>query len=88
MSASSIIDKINQGIDFLEQFAPAAAAFGLPVGPVLAIAGSISDIIGNIAERAEEAGVVLTSQDQAEIKSLTERLAAQNDILRKAIDAS
>ncbi len=88
MSIKSILDKVNDGLDFLEQFVPVATAFGLPVGPALAIAGAIGEVVENIATRAEEAGVVIESDDEAQIAEITARLAAQNDILRKAIDAS
>ena len=88
MSLKSILDSVESGIEFIKQFAPAAAAFGLPVGPALEIASSITRIIENIAERADEAGEVISSQNAARIKEITAALAAQNDELRKLIDAS
>lgn len=88
MSIKSIIDAIEDGIATVEKFKGLAATLGIPLGPILEIAKSVTEVASNIADRAAEAGEVLSSDDEARIEELTTRLAAVNDDLAKAIDAS
>ncbi len=88
MDISKILDAVDNGLDFLKQIAPLASAFGLPITGVLSIVETITDIVDNIAIRAQEAGEVISSNDQARIAEITAALAKQNDELRAMINAS
>jgi uncharacterized membrane protein YqgA involved in biofilm formation len=86
MKAADIIATIEKGVKFAESIAPIAAVIGGPiVGTVFNTVKAIKDVVGNVVDRANEAGEVFSTDDQAKIQELVRRLAAQNDKLAEAI---
>ena len=85
-----ILTTVEKGLEFVEEMLPLAHAIpGVAiVESVVKVAGGVSETLRNIQARGAEAGVVIDSKDQKQIQEITERLAAVNDGLMRAIAAS
>lgn len=81
-----ILDFLDKVTDAAKEFAPIASDFGIPlVEKVAGIADSAVEIAQNILDRAEDAKVVLTSEDKADIEARIEALRAENNRLAEFI---
>ncbi len=85
-----ILAVIETGTEFAEKLLPYAHAIpGVAiVETALKVAGAVNETLVNVQARAAEAGVVIESKDAKQIQGITERLAAVNDSLMKAIAES
>lgn len=90
MKIKNIIEYLRQGIELADKFAPVAAEF-VPLPQVQAaakIVDALADVSRNLLERAEEAGVVATTEDQAAIAEINTTLAVRNDLLAVRVAAT
>lgn len=89
MNVSAIMSTIRKGVELIESLGPVTTMLGgSMVGSVVGIVKGVTDVIENIQARVDESSIVLNSNQAAEIKSLTARLAAVNDKLNERIRAS
>ncbi len=90
MDIKSIIAAMRQGIEIADQLAPVAAKL-VPIPQVTAaakIVDAVADLGRTVLDRAEEAQVVLTADDQVEIQQINETLAEKNAALAARVEAS
>lgn len=82
MNKESILEFLDKATDAVKAVAPIASMFGVPF--VQQVAGWVDtavDIAKNAVARADEAKVVLTSNDKDEINAKIAALQATNDQL-------
>lgn len=85
-SKESILEFLDKATDAAKAIAPTASSFGIPfVEKVTAWADTAVDIVKNSIERAEEAKIVLTSDDEAEINAKIAALDAVNNELAEYV---
>lgn len=89
MSLKDLLPKIEAGVALVEQLSPLISSLGIPgVSQVSAIAGGLADL-AQIAQQAVADGkLAATTQNQAELDGLQQRLQAENDILAAKVAAS
>lgn len=86
MNFDEMLDVIEKASDFIESLTPIAASIGGPiVGNISSTILTVTDIVHNIAARADEAGHVFAETDQSKINEFINRLALQNDKLAELI---
>lgn len=90
MDIKAFIAGTSNAVSWLETTLPLVKLIpGFPIAEtVLKAAGAITETVANVQTRAAEANIVIHSDDQAEIRGITDRLAAVNDELMAYIDAS
>lgn len=84
----NIMDTIRTGVQLLDQAKDAADQFGIHLGPAGTIAGALLDFANQALDKAETGKVILTSQDQDELRQVIRTLRAENDQLAQRIAAS
>lgn len=82
MSIKSLLEFLDKVTDAAKKFAPIASDFGIPmVEKVAGMADTAVEIAQNALERAEDAKVVLTSEDKDDIEARIAALDAVNNDL-------
>lgn len=86
MNIKGMLEFLDQVTDAAKKFAPIATELGIPfVEKVAGLADTAVDIAQNALERAEDAKVVLTSQDKIDIEKRITTLNSINDDLARFI---
>lgn len=85
MDTKQILAGLRQGLEVVDKLAPLAALLGPQGAAVGKIVEGLTEVGQTVLERAQEGAVVLTSEDQDEIRSINHRLAAKNDELAQRI---
>ena len=84
----SILSKLQTGMSLVDKLLPMAGMLGPQAAAIGKIVDGLLEVSEVVIERAGEAGVVLSSDDQAEIRAINKRLAALNDDVARRIAAS
>lgn len=80
--ASELLDFMDKVTDAVKKFAPVASDLGLPIVEKVAnIADTAVEVAQNILERAEDAEIVLKSEDKDDIEARIARLREANNDL-------
>lgn len=89
MDKTDILEFLDKATDAVKAVAPIASSLGIPfVEKVAGWADTAIDIAKNISERAGEAQVVLTSDDEEEINAKIAELDEVNNDLAEYIKNS
>lgn len=84
----SILSKLQAGMSLVDKLLPMAGMLGPQAAAIGKIVDGLLEVSEAVLERAGEAGVVLSSSDQNEIRAINQRLAALNDDVARRIAAS
>lgn len=84
----NIITNLRKGLEVLDGLAPLAGVLGPQGAAIGKIAESLSDVAQAVLDRAAEGQIVMSSDDQAEIRQINETLASKNDALARRVAAS
>ena len=84
----SILSKLQTGMSLVDKLLPMAGMLGPQAAAIGKIVDGLLEVSEVVIERAGEAGVVLSSSDQNEIRAINQRLAALNDDVARRIAAS
>ena len=84
----NIINNLRKGLEVLDGLTPLAGVLGPQAAVIGKIAESLSDLAQAVLDRAAEGAMVMSSDDQAEIRHIVQNLANKNDALARRIAAS
>lgn len=91
MDFTKIISALETGVQFVEEFAPTVAAltpYGGLVDTATKAIEAVTETVENVQARVEEGAIVASSNDQAQVRDLAQRLHDANDVIAKQIDES
>ncbi len=83
-SVAGVIAGASKALEAINELSPLAKALGI-VSPIATIGISAVSIITHTLERAADAKVAMTTQDEAKLKAMLEELQRANDKLNEAI---
>ena len=84
----NIINNLRKGLEVLDGLTPLAGVLGPQAAVIGKIAESLSDLAQAVLDRAAEGAMVMSSDDQAEIRHIVQNLANKNNALARRIAAS
>lgn len=90
VSFAAILEKVRQGVTFIEGLSPLLAELPGGLGPlaqeVVDAAATVTAIATNVQQRVADGKLVLQTNDEAELQGLIARLEAENAKLDAYID--
>lgn len=89
LSKQNLFDWLDKATDMMVAAAPLVQAFGVPFASrVAGLANSAVDIVQDTLAQADEAKIVLTSEDKVLVEDKLAKLTAEADRLSDIIAAS
>lgn len=86
MDWSTLLPTLRQGLEVVRQLEPIVGALGGPVvGGAANVAGGLAEIALNALQRAETVQDAMSTEDQAELRTILAELQARNDQVDAAI---
>lgn len=90
MDFSKILNAVKTGVSFAEELTPLLGLItDVPIlGTAVKAVGAVTEVVDNIQTRIAEGKIVVSSDDQDEIRGMAERLSVVNDELAQYIKDS